>query len=256
MKKTVLIADSEAQFCSKLSAALDSCGHFEIVGLALDGKQAIQMIKSKQPDMLVLDLMLSKQDGISVLKAVSAMDKPPATLATSKFVTDFVASAAANLGVRYLMIKPCDIPTIVERLEEMGGNKKLCRSSHARSDHARIEPMVTKILLDIGVPAHIKGYHYLREAIIIAVNDTDVLNAVTKVLYPRVAKLFDTTPARVSRAIAHAVECAWAHGDSGKLQHYLGYMAAITEEQPTNRMFISIIADQIQLALRNSDDFE
>ena len=218
---TVLIADSAEEFCSSLSAALQRAGGFQIVGTAGDGEQAIRAILEKKPDILVLDLMLAKQDGISVLKAISGMERRPITLAPSGFVTEYVANATANLGVRYLMLKPCDMTAIAERLEEIRGGESL-RIPLRRSDKTSIESLVTSIIHEIGVPAHIKGYQYLREEIIIAVNDMDVINAITKVLYPQVAKTFQTTPSRLERAIRHAIEVAWDRGDLDTLQRFFG----------------------------------
>ena len=193
---TVFIADSAEDFCGNLTAALHRAEGFQVIGNATDGEQAIRMIQDRKPDVLVLDLMLSKQDGISVLKAVNTMDRKPITLATSAFVTDYVSTAAANLGVRYLMLKPCDMTALVERLEEIRAGETLRLPASRRNEKTNIESMVTGIIHEIGVPAHIKGYQYLREAIIIAVNDMDVINAITKVLYPQVAKTFQTTPSR------------------------------------------------------------
>ena len=249
---TVLIADSAEEFCSSLSAALQRAGGFQIVGTAGDGEQAIRAILEKKPDILVLDLMLAKQDGISVLKAISGMERRPITLATSGFVTEYVATATANLGVRYLMLKPCDMTAIAERLEEIRGGESL-RIPLRRSDKTSIESLVTSIIHEIGVPAHIKGYQYLREAIIIAVNDMDVINAITKVLYPQVAKTFQTTPSRVERAIRHAIEVAWDRGDLDTLQRFFGYTVSNTKGKPTNSEFIALIADKLQLQLKSSE---
>ena len=140
------------------------------------------------------------------------MDKPPVGLVTSGFVTDYVAMTVSNLGVQYLMLKPCDMSALVERLEEIRASQATKRPALVRrpaQPEPNIESMVTGIIHEIGVPAHIKGYQYLREAIVIAVNDMDVINAITKVLYPQVAKTFGTTPSRVERAIRHAIEVAW-----------------------------------------------
>ena len=249
---TVLIADSSEEFCSSLSSTLQRVGGFQIVGTAGDGEQAIRMVMDKKPDILVLDLMLSKQDGISVLKAIDRMERKPATLATSGFVTEYVANAAANLGVRYLMLKPCDMGAVAERLEEIRGGESL-RPVLRRPDKTSIETMVTGIIHEIGVPAHIKGYQYLREAIIIAVNDMDVINAITKVLYPQVAKTFQTTPSRVERAIRHAIEVAWDRGDLDTLQRFFGYTVSNTKGKPTNSEFIALIADKLQLQLKSSE---
>ena len=250
-RTTVLIADTSEEFCASLTKALQSAEGFQVLGIAADGEQAIAMVNQRKPDILVLDLMLSKQDGLSVLKAIASMDRKPVTLATSRFVTDYVASAAANLGVRYLMVKPCDMATLVERLEEIRGSS--AKPSNLRKTGSQsIESLVTGIIHEIGVPAHIKGYQYLREAIIIAVNDMDVINAITKVLYPQVAKTFQTTPSRVERAIRHAIEVAWDRGDLDTLQRFFGYTVSNTKGKPTNSEFIALIADKLQLQLKSA----
>ena len=250
---TVVIADNTEEFCAGLKEALHRAGGFQVVGTASDGEQAIRTITERKPDILVLDLMLSKRDGLSVMKTINTMEHHPITLATSGFVTEFVASTAANLGVRYLMLKPCDMTAIVERLQEIRGGEKLRKPLARTSDKASIESMVTNIIHEIGVPAHIKGYQYLREAIIIAVNDMDVINAITKVLYPQVAKAFQTTPSRVERAIRHAIEVAWDRGDLDTLQRFFGYTVSNTKGKPTNSEFIALIADKLQLQLKSSE---
>ena len=249
---TVMIADNTEEFCSSLVTALQRSEGFRVVGTANDGEQAVRMILEKQPQILVLDLMLSKKDGLSVLKAISTMDRKPAVLATSGFITDYVASAAANLGVQYLMLKPCDMTALTERLEELRGGQTVRSFSAAQESKPSIEAMVTSIIHEIGVPAHIKGYQYLREAIIIAVEDMDVINAITKVLYPQVAKAFQSTPSRVERAIRHAIEVAWDRGDLDTLQRFFGYTVSNTKGKPTNSEFIALIADKLQLQLKGS----
>ncbi len=250
---TVIIADNTEEFCTNLSNELQRAGGFQVLGTAGDGEQAIRMVSERKPDVLVLDLMLAKRDGISVLKAISGMEHRPVTLATSGFVTEYVASAAANLGARYLMLKPCDMTALVERLEEIRGGENRRNNLSRRPDKASIETMVTNIIHEIGVPAHIKGYQYLREAIIIAVGDMDVINAITKVLYPQVAKTFATTPSRVERAIRHAIEVAWDRGDLDTLQRFFGYTVSNTKGKPTNSEFIALIADKLQLQLKSAD---
>ena len=147
---TVLIADSADDFCTALTAALQHADGFQVVGTANDGEQAIRMVEERKPDVLVLDLMLSKKDGISVLKAVSGMERRPITLATSVFVTQYVSAAAANLGVRYLMLKPCDMTALVERLEEIRGGDGQKAAEKRRPDKTSIESMVTGIIHEIG----------------------------------------------------------------------------------------------------------
>ena len=250
---TVLIADSSEEFCAGLTSALQRAEGFQVVGTASDGEQAIRLVNERKPEVLVLDQMLSKQDGLSVLKAMGSLDRKPVTLATSAFVTDYVSTAAANLGVRYLMLKPCDMTVLVERMEEIRGGESLRSPAPRRADKTSIESMVTNIIHEIGVPAHIKGYQYLREAIIIAVDDMDVINAITKVLYPQVAKTFGTTPSRVERAIRHAIEVAWDRGDLDTLQSFFGYTVSNTKGKPTNSEFIALIADRLQLQLKSAE---
>ena len=250
---TVLIADGAEDFCTTLTTTLTQSDAFRVLGTANDGEIAIRRIQEWKPQVLVLDLMLAKRDGISVLKAISTMEQKPAILVTSGFITDYVASAAANLGARYLMLKPCDMNALVERLEEIRGNTVQHPAVTYRNDKQSIESLVTGIIHELGVPAHIKGYQYLREAIIIAVGDMDVINAITKVLYPQVAKTFQTTPSRVERAIRHAIEVAWDRGDLDTLQRFFGYTVSNTKGKPTNSEFIALIADKLQLQLKSQE---
>ena len=250
---TVIIADNAEEFCTGLTNALQRSEGFRILGTANDGEQAVRMVTERKPDILMLDMMLAKKDGIGVLKAISTMERRPVVLATSGFITDYVASAAASLGVHYLMLKPCDLTALVERLEEVRGGQKQYAPNVRHSGKPNIESMVTGIIHEIGVPAHIKGYQYLREAIIIAVNDMDVINAITKVLYPQVAKTFQTTPSRVERAIRHAIEVAWDRGDLDTLQRFFGYTVSNTKGKPTNSEFIALIADKLQLQLKGQN---
>jgi len=248
----VIIADNSEEFCSSLTAALHQTDRFQVMATASDGELAIKLVSERKPDILVLDMMLAKKDGIGVLKAISALENKPTVLATSGFITDYVASAAANLGVRYLMLKPCDMSALVERLEEIRGGESLRMPVSRHSGQQNIETMVTNIIHEIGVPAHIKGYQYLREAIIIAVEDMDVINAITKILYPQVAKTFQTTPSRVERAIRHAIEVAWDRGDLDTLQRFFGYTVSNTKGKPTNSEFIALIADKLQLQMKSA----
>ena len=249
---TVFIADSTEEFCNLLTNTLHQSQGFQVIGTANDGETALSRIQQLRPQVLVLDLMLAKRDGISILKSLAASDCKPVTLVTSGFVTEFVAATAANLGAKYLMLKPCDMTVLVDRLEEIRSAAHRPQTAH-RGDKAGIEAMVTGIIHEIGVPAHIKGYQYLREAIIIAVNDMDVINAITKVLYPQVAKTFQTTPSRVERAIRHAIEVAWDRGDLDTLQRFFGYTVSNTKGKPTNSEFIALIADKLQLQLKSSE---
>ena len=250
----VLIADGSEEFCCHLKNALQQLDGYDVVGTVNDGEQTVRLLGELQPDILVLDLMLAKRDGISVLKFASTLEKRPMTLVTSGFVTDYVAAMAANLGAQYLMLKPCDMTALGDRLEEIRSSESIKRPALVRKQpELNIETMVTNIIHEIGVPAHIKGYQYLREAIMIAVNDMDVINAITKVLYPQVAKTFSTTPSRVERAIRHAIEVAWDRGDLDTLQRFFGYTVSNTKGKPTNSEFIALIADKLQLQIKSME---
>ena len=239
----ILIADGNEEFCAHVKRRLEQVSGYEIVGTAADGQRAVELMRAAKPDVLVLDLMLSKLDGITVLKRAREMDKPPAALVLTGFMTEYVAGMAASLGVQYFMTKPCELDAVAERIHEM--------TAIDGRQEVNIEAMVTSIIHEIGVPAHIKGYQYLREAIMIAVQDMDVINAITKVLYPQVAKTFATTPSRVERAIRHAIEVAWDRGDLETLQRFFGYTVSNTKGKPTNSEFIALIADKLQLQLKN-----
>ena len=199
---------------------------------------------------LILDLLLPKLDGISVLKAASALPKPPIGLALTGFMTEYAAQAAEKYGVRYFISKPCGLQTVAERALEIVDTERTAKRT--RYPQANVEALVTSMIHEIGVPAHVKGYQYLREAIMIAVDDMDVINAITKVLYPQVAKKFSTTSSRVERAIRHAIELAWDRGDLETLQKFFGYTVSNTKGKPTNSEFIALIADKLQLQLKSA----
>ena len=250
----VLIADSSEDFCENLANVLNKTERFEISGIANDGAAAAALLKERKPDVLVMDLMLQKLDGMSLLKLAAGLEHRPAILVMSGFVTDYVAAMTASLGANYFMLKPCDFRAVADRICEIRENAAShTRQAKASRPETNIESMVTGIIHEIGVPAHIKGYQYLREAIMIAVNDMDVINAITKVLYPQVAKTFATTPSRVERAIRHAIEVAWDRGDLDTLQRFFGYTVSNTKGKPTNSEFIALIADRLQLQLKNAE---
>ncbi len=248
-RTTVLVADGSEEFCAQLSGALQN-GGYQVVGTAADGNSAIEQIRAAAPEVVVLDLMLPKADGITVLKSLPREGRPKILL-LSAFATDYVATAAVAAGADYLMLKPCSAQTVALRVGEILEAERAAANKR-QSQAPDIETLVTNVIHEIGVPAHIKGYQYLREAIIIAVGDMEVINAITKVLYPQVAKTFCTTPSRVERAIRHAIEVAWDRGDLDTLQRFFGYTVSNTKGKPTNSEFIALIADRLQLQLRSS----
>ena len=247
---SVLIADGNEDFSEHLKETIQN-GGYEVTGIAGDGLQAVELLEKLQPDVLILDLTLSKLDGMGVLKAIGTMQKKPAVLVTGNFITEYISAMLGSYGVQYFMLKPYNFRVLIERLGEIRDSLAAKNGQKPVRDNANIEAMVTSIIHEIGVPAHIKGYQYLREAIMIAVDDMDVINAITKVLYPQVAKTFGTTPSRVERAIRHAIEVAWDRGDLETLQRFFGYTVSNTKGKPTNSEFIALIADRLQLQLKN-----
>ena len=248
----VLLANSSEEFSDKLAATLKQSDRYAVVGTANDGIRAIELLKEVKPEFLVVDMMLPQADGVAVLKAANALEKKPMLLVLADFMTEFVSNLLVSLGVQYVLLKPCTARAVLERLNEMRESLSP-RSPFTKPREANIEAMVTSMIHEIGVPAHIKGYQYLREAIIIAVNDMEVINAITKVLYPQVAKTFATTPSRVERAIRHAIEVAWDRGDLETLQRFFGYTVSNTKGKPTNSEFIALIADKLQLQLKRME---
>ena len=227
----VLIADANEGFTAQLSGFLGENSAFVVAGVANDGEKAVELLHTVQADLLILDLLLPKLDGISVLKAASALPKPPIGLALTGFMTEYAAQAAEKYGVRYFISKPCGLQTVAERALEIVDTERTAKRTRYPQ-------------------ANVKGYQYLREAIMIAVDDMDVINAITKVLYPQVAKKFSTTSSRVERAIRHAIELAWDRGDLETLQKFFGYTVSNTKGKPTNSEFIALIADKLQLQLK------
>ncbi len=250
----VLLADGNEDFSRQLKTAISEVEGYEVIGIAADGQQAVQLLAEQRPDVLIMDLMLTKVDGMSVLESVSVMPEKPVTMVISAMVTDYAVSQSMALGAAYVMPKPCDFRAVVERLREIRDSREKpvlpMPTPVLRRPEINMEAMVTSVIHEIGVPAHIKGYQYLREAIMIAVKDMDVINAITKVLYPQVAKAFSTTPSRVERAIRHAIEVAWDRGDLETLQRFFGYTVSNTKGKPTNSEFIALIADRLQLQLK------
>lgn len=252
----ILIADGSEEFGQGLKNTLEEVANWSVVGVATSGNAAAEMVEQLHPDVLIIDLLLPELDGIAVLRKAAALNPAPVCMVVSGFLTDYMTSVASELNVRYFMAKPCMFDTVAERLGEIlsaqrdGDNgSDSVRLAHKSVD---LEAMVTSVIHEIGVPAHIKGYQYLREAIKIAVNDMEVINAITKVLYPQVAKAFSTTPSRVERAIRHAIEVAWDRGDLEVLQSFFGYTVSNSKGKPTNSEFIALIADKLQLQLRSS----
>ena len=241
----ILLADADEDSRIALEQDLEQEQSLEVIGSTGSGMDAIKLIEKTEPDIIIMDLVLAGVDGLDVLEQLSQSQwerKRPMVIVYSAYIRGSVTLQAAEFGADYFIMKPCSSQLVAERIRQL---YQVSPAAPSNSEH--LETLVTSVIHEIGVPAHIKGYQYLREAIMITVRDMDVINAVTKVLYPEVAKRFATTPSRVERAIRHAIEVAWDRGDIETLQKYFGYTVNSAKGKPTNSEFIAMIADRLQL---------
>jgi len=242
--KRLLIADTDETYRRCLKEIFEKRRDFVVVGDTGDGEELVRMAREQDADAIVMDVVLAGIDGIAVLEELRELEKRPRIVVLSSYTKGGVADLAAERGADYFMTKPCSESTLCQRVQQLTGMSLVAQETPKRLS---MESRVTAIIHEVGVPAHIKGYQYLREAICIAVGDMDVINAVTKVLYPAVAKRFGTTSSRVERAIRHAIEVAWDRGDLETLQKYFGYTVSNAKGKPTNSEFIAMIADRLVL---------
>ena len=234
-RKMVLLADASEEFRTLLREEIEKTGEFS-VEVARDGNEVLKKTEERDPDLLVMDA--------SVLRQLQKREDMPMTILTSGFVSDRMLMEASELGAAYFLPKPFETENLLDKMRGLF-------LQAPKESLPSLKTMVTSVIHEIGVPAHIKGYQYLREAIMITVRDMDVINAVTKILYPEVAKRYATTPSRVERAIRHAIEVAWDRGDLETLQKYFGYTVSNAKGKPTNSEFIAMIADRLTLEQKN-----
>lgn len=241
----IVLTDTDEDARGMLKDALERTRRFTVVGSAGDGNEALGLIQETQPDMLVLDMILPGLDGLGILRRLDGRNRPT-VLAISSIATQEVVAEAGRLGIAMFISKPYNENALVENLS------RLAEKNESPLHMPGLEELVTSIIHEVGVPAHIKGYQYVREAIMITVEDMEVINSVTKVLYPEVAKRYHTTPSRVERAIRHAIEVAWDRGDLETLQKFFGYTVSNAKGKPTNSEFIAMISDRIRLKLKSN----
>lgn len=269
-KITVLIADDNQEFSQTLASYLEAQDDMEVIGIAKDGTEAIDMLKNTMPDVILLDVIMPHLDGIGVLEKIEALQiqKRPICIMLSAVGQDQITQKAISLGAKYYVVKPFDIELLIKRIRQLknyvptqGKNNFISKETkmqyveipnNGEKSQENLEALVTNIIHEVGVPAHIKGYQYLREAIIMVVNDIDVINQITKSLYPKIAYKFNTTPSRVGRAIRHAIEVAWGRGQQEAVENIFGYTISASKGKPTNSEFIAMIADKLRLELKSA----
>ena len=258
-KISVIIVDDNEKVIENIDSALSKDTAIQIIGKAKNGQEAYELIRKSTPDVVILDLIMPKMDGLSLMNKVNedgAMIKMPFFIITSAISNENVIQDAFGYGAGYYLLKPFETNMIADRVKGVKSynkripeTKKIIGAGEDRKHfmERNIENDVTSIIHDVGVPAHIKGYQYLREAIIMSVNDNEMLNSITKILYPSIAKKFQTTSSRVERAIRHAIEVAWNRGRMDTIDELFGYTINAEKGKPTNSEFISLIADKIRL---------
>ncbi len=251
-KIKITVADSNRDFAEMLTARLSEERDFEIISTLTDGDELKDSIMSQKPDIVILNDVLPTLDGLGVISKInnSGMAELPKFIMLSGFSSESLISDATALGVSHFLVKPFSVDSLIDRIRTLHTSITLKKANNEEEARSSLALAVTNIIHEVGVPAHIKGYHYVREAIIMAVEDMDILNAITKILYPSVAKKFSTTASRVERAIRHAIETAWNRGDIDTLNNFFGYTVSNSKGKPTNSEFIAMIADKISLRLK------
>ncbi|MCL2446181.1 MAG: sporulation transcription factor Spo0A [Oscillospiraceae bacterium] len=251
-RRVLLTDDGTETTCAQ---TLRSCG-FQTQTLPKDGREVLRQLQSQRPDVLIMDTFLTNLDALGVLKEMKSMPHKPLVFLLSAVDNPRFEQEALNAGADYYFLKPFDAQVLAERVNQlsswrnMGIKQPRMVVPSVMRNKSDLEVMISEIMHQLGVPAHIKGYQYLREAIILSIENTEMISSVTKILYPTVARSFNTTPSRVERAIRHAIEVAWDRGDVEVLAGYFGYTIQNQRGKPTNSEFIAMISDKLRLKLR------
>lgn len=263
MKRVVLIDDNQ-NLKNLIKEHIENTGALTVVGEASNGKDGLDLISNLNPDLIVLDVVMPYLDGLSVLEKLSFTDSSSKILLLSSLSNDNVTQKALSLGVDYIMTKPFDIESLLNRMLELTNDIPEDKVIEQKSKNQTIKEMyyinsqpdleteISSLIRDIGIPAHIKGYSYVRDAITLVLEDTDILSAITKELYPTVARMHNTTATRVERAIRHSIEVAWQRGNLSTINSIFGTIVNDSKGKPTNSEFIAVISEKLRLQLKAS----
>ncbi|MFD2618356.1 sporulation transcription factor Spo0A [Terrilactibacillus laevilacticus] len=259
MKKIkVCLTDDNQELIKMIQEYLRAQDDMEVVATAFNGQECLQKIREASPDVLVLDIIMPHLDGLGVLEQIrlnNDLPKPNVIMLTA-FGQEDVTKKAVDLGASYFILKPFDMENLVNNIRLVAGKNVSHSTGQSSSSFVTSSPRhraqnldasITNIIHEIGVPAHIKGYMYLREAISMVYNDIELLGSITKVLYPDIAKKFKTTSSRVERAIRHAIEVAWSRGNIESISSLFGYTVSMSKAKPTNSEFIAMVADKLRI---------
>lgn len=256
----VVIADDNKDFNNLMGDYIDKQKEFKIVGKAYNGNELLEIIQKEAPDIIVLDVIMPELDGLGVLEKLNSMDLKfsPKVIMLSAVGQDNITKRAMTLGADYYIVKPFELDSFVDRMKQLVENTFVISDENTKNEYVKnssdlknTQFEITSILHEIGVPAHIKGYIYLREAIQMVVDNLELLGAVTKELYPSIAKKYNTTSSRVERAIRHAIEVAWTRGRVETIDNIFGYTIDNHKGKPTNSEFIAMVADKLRLERYN-----
>ncbi|WP_257834470.1 sporulation transcription factor Spo0A [Salipaludibacillus agaradhaerens] len=257
-KVKVCVADDNRELVNLLEDYILSQEDMDVVGKAYNGQECLNVVEEVQPDVLILDIIMPHLDGLAVLEKLNELnlEKRPSIIMLTAFGQEDVTKKAVDLGAAYYVLKPFDMDTLMNKIRDVSGQSNSTYSHRSATSAAELrrenKPMnldasITSIIHEIGVPAHIKGYMYLREAITMVYNDIELLGSITKVLYPDIAKKFNTTASRVERAIRHAIEVAWSRGNIESISKMFGYTVNVSKAKPTNSEFIAMVADKLRI---------
>lgn len=254
-KLNVLLADDNKEFCEILQEYIDKQEDMHIVGIAYNGLEAIDLIQELNPDVVLLDIIMPHLDGIGVLEKLNNMsfNNRPKVIILTTLGQEFMTQRSVELGADYYILKPFDLDVLGTRIRQViKGSVNNNGAQPVSSKNRNLDVEVTKIIHQMGVPAHIKGYQYLRDAILLVIDEVNLLGAVTKELYPMIAQKYMTTPSRVERAIRHAIELAWDRGNVEMMNKFFGYTINVERGKPTNSEFIAMVADKLRIGAKIS----
>lgn len=251
-KIQVLLADDNREFTNLLSEYISAQDDMEIVGVAYNGEEVVDFIeRGTIPDVLLLDIIMPHLDGLGVLERLSEMEftTRPKIIMLTAFGQENITQRAVQLGASYYILKPFDMDVMANRIRELSSTSVSTMKFNVvpMAKGRNLDANITSIIHEIGVPAHIKGYQYLREAITMVYNNIEILGSITKTLYPDIAVKYKTTPSRVERAIRHAIEVAWSRGNIDSISQLFGYTINISKAKPTNSEFIAMVADKLRI---------
>lgn len=248
MAKSIVIADDNIALCNSIKEFIDNQDGYSVVGIAPNGVKALELVEATRPDFLLLDIVMPELDGFGVLSALES--KKPIVIMMSQLATDGFVQKAMQYGASYFLAKPFDYSRLLGLLNELGSvqqaPQKIATSAHSKKIRT-IDEKIANLFISVGIPAHIKGYQFLREAIKMTIESPDIINSITKRLYPSIAERYDTSASKVERAIRHAIEVAWNRGKIENINNIFGIKIYSPNEKPTNGEFIALIADKLLL---------